>query len=132
MSGPVASLRIVNFGNRAGITILFESFIGVTAILTPYLLAALFTLLLALYVLRWRNHDAEVWSAPAAWARWGLYCLVCIGVADVTGALSATFANFIVTPEQWQDPVWWISTLVLLIFIVNVVLSEVHLYFCKI
>lgn len=72
-----------------------------------------------LYIVRWRGHAAAVWSAPAAWARWGLYCIACIGVAHVTGALSATFANPIVTPEQLQDPFWWISTLFLLVFIVG-------------
>ena len=49
--------------------------------------------LLCLYLARYRDHDSEVWSAPAAWLRAGIYFCFCLLVATATGALPATLAG---------------------------------------
>ena len=82
------------------------------------LLAALLMVLLFLYLRFWRGHAAALWSAPAAWCRAGIYCCCCLLFAGASGALQATLASPVVYPGQWQDPVWWLSTLALLIFII--------------
>lgn len=70
-----------------------------------------------MYVQRWRHHDARHWSAPAAWCRAAIYCCACLWFAHVSGALQATINSTLATQQQLADPVWWLSTIGLLVFI---------------
>lgn len=83
-----------------------------------YMLFGVSLLMVALYVTRWRNHDAGIWSAPGAWSRWAIYCCACIWFAYFSGALAATLSSPLVSQGQLQDPWWLLSTLVLFAFIV--------------
>jgi len=83
-----------------------------------WLFIAFMTGFAILYVVRYRGHDANVWSGPAAWNRAVIYFLFCLIVASLTGALQATFNSPLVYPGQMQDPWWWLSTSVVLIFII--------------
>ncbi len=74
--------------------------------------------LLWLYATRYREHSPDVWSAPAAWSRACIYFCFCLLVADLSGALQATIDSPLVHAGQLQDPLWWLSTLVVLIFII--------------
>ena len=73
--------------------------------------------LLALYLLRYRNHDPAHWSPPAAWLRAGIYFCFCILVAMFTGAWEATLASPLVYPGQLEDPRWLFSTAAVVVFI---------------
>jgi hypothetical protein len=84
--------------------------------LLSLLLAAMAGLLL-LYILRYRNHSPQVWSAPAAWLRAAIYFCFCLLVASVTGTLDALLNSPFVYPGQWQNPVWWLSTVAVTGFI---------------
>lgn len=79
---------------------------------------AVMVVLLCLYLLRYRRHSPDEWSAPAAWLRAGIYFCFCLLVAEASGALSATLASPLVYPGQLQDPWWWLTTAVVLIFII--------------
>ena len=74
--------------------------------------------LLWIYVTRYRQHALDVWSAPAAWLRAGIYFCFCLLVANASGALQATLSSPVIHPGQSADPWWWISTLVVLLFII--------------
>ena len=82
------------------------------------LLLAAMAVLLCPYLLRYRAHPAQEWSAPAAWLRAGLYFCFCLLVASVTGALEVTLASPLVYPGQTSDPWWLLATAVVLVFIV--------------
>lgn len=83
-----------------------------------YILLAVTVVLLALYLVLWRRHPDDVWSAPAAWCRAGIYCCACVLFAQATGALEATLASPLVHPGQLSNGVWLLSSLALLIFII--------------
>jgi hypothetical protein len=84
--------------------------------LLSLLLAAMAGLLL-LYILGYRNHSPQVWSAPAAWLRAAIYFCFCLIVASITGTLDALLNSPFVYPGQWQNPVWWLSTVAVTGFI---------------
>ncbi|MEH6568264.1 MAG: hypothetical protein V7709_04255 [Halioglobus sp.] len=84
--------------------------------LASWLLVAI-TGLLLLYRLRYRDHSVRVWSAPAAWLRAGIYFLFCFLVAVASGALDAALASPLIYPGQWNDPLWWMATVVVTLFI---------------
>jgi hypothetical protein len=73
---------------------------------------------LLLYVGRYRKQDEQVWSAPAAWLRAGMYFCSCLLVAELTGAVDTIIESPLVWQGQLQDPWWWLSTVVVLIFII--------------
>jgi hypothetical protein len=79
---------------------------------------SLMAVLVLLYVLRYRNHRPDVFSAPAAWLRAGIYFCFCLLVGVCSGALEATLASPVVYPGQWQNPWWLVSTAALVVFIV--------------
>ena len=81
------------------------------------LLLATMAGLLVLYRLRYRDHAAQIWSAPAAWLRAFIYFVFCLLVAQVSGALEATLASPAIYPGQWNDPLWWGSTVLVTLFI---------------
>jgi hypothetical protein len=74
--------------------------------------------LLWVYIARYRQHPVEIWSAPAAWLRAGIYFCFCLLVAHTSGALQAALSSPFIYPGQLDDPWWWISTLVVLSFII--------------
>jgi hypothetical protein len=82
------------------------------------LVALLMLGLLCLYIARYRKHAPDTWSAPAAWSRAGIYFCFCLLAAAASGALEATLNTPLVWPGQTADLLWWISTLVVLIFII--------------
>jgi hypothetical protein len=75
-------------------------------------------ILLGLYLARFRGHPPDLWSAPAAWSRAGIYFCFCLLAAQASGALQATLDSPLVYPGQAADPWWWLSTAVVLIFII--------------
>lgn len=81
-------------------------------------LLAVLVPIVVLYVLRWRGHDPAVWSPPAAWSRWAIYCCLCLIFADVSGAMETTLSSPLVYPGQLQDPWWLITTSALFLFII--------------
>ena len=81
------------------------------------LLLAVIVGLLILYCMRYRGHSSLVWSPPAAWLRAAIYFLYCLLVAHLTGALEASLASTFITSQQWGDPLWWLSTLAVSLFI---------------
>lgn len=83
-----------------------------------WLIAGVMVALLLLYLARYRGHDKTVWSAPAAWSRAAIYFCFCLLAASISGALTATLESPLIYPGQAQDPLWWISTLGVLIFII--------------
>lgn len=70
----------------------------------------LWLILLVVYLLFYRAHPAEVYSAPAAWLRAGMYWCFCLLVGSLSGALDATLASPLVYPQQLDDSLWWLST----------------------
>jgi hypothetical protein len=82
------------------------------------IVSGVMAVLLCLYIARYRKHSPDVWSAPAAWSRAGMYFCFCLLVASASGALHATLASPLVYPGQLRDPWWWLSTTVVLIFII--------------
>jgi hypothetical protein len=54
---------------------------------TSLIILASMLVLTVLYVVRYRNHDEAIWSAPAAWSRAAIYFCFCLLVADLSGAL---------------------------------------------
>ena len=83
-----------------------------------WMIFALMVGLLGLYVARYRGHANDVWSAPAAWSRAGIYFCFCLLVASVTGALQATLNSPLIYAGQLQDPWWILSTVVVVVFII--------------
>lgn len=79
---------------------------------------AVMAALLGLYLLRYRAHPPQLWSAPAAWLRAAIYFCFCLLVASASGALQATLNSPLVYPGQSADPLWWLATALVLVFII--------------
>ncbi len=73
--------------------------------------------LIPIHRLIFANHAADVYSPSAAWMRASIYFVYCILIAEWSGALEAAFASPIVTSDQLNNPVWWVSTIVVFAFI---------------
>ncbi len=71
----------------------------------------------SLYLLRFRRHAADIWSAPAAWLRAAMYFNWCLLAAHLSGALDAALSTPLVTDLQLRSPLWWLSTLAVTVFI---------------
>ena len=71
-----------------------------------------------LYVVRYRHHEASVWSAQAAWCRAVMYFGACLLFAQFTGALQATLNSPVASAAQLASWAWWLSTLAVTAFIV--------------
>ena len=79
---------------------------------------AFITLVLLIIYLRKHRHQEEgVYSATAAWLRGFIYFGFCIIVSWHSGALEATLTSICVTQEQLSDPVWWLATAGVYLFI---------------
>ena len=74
-------------------------------------------LMLAVYMIRYRAHSADVFSAPAAWLRAGMYWCFCLLAGELTGALDATLASPLIYAGQLDDLLWILSTGAVIIFI---------------
>ncbi len=79
---------------------------------------AMFCSLLVVYLLRYRRHDPDRYSPPAAWLRAGMYFCFCLFMGAVSGALEALLASPVIYPGQVEDPWWWLATGVTTTFIV--------------
>ena len=69
-------------------------------------------------LLRSDRGPAGQWSAPLAWCRALGYFCACLLAGHYSGALAALLADPVVDPEQLSDPLWWLSSIALLIFII--------------
>jgi len=75
-------------------------------------------LLLILYFWCFRIRDPRIWSAPASWLRAGIYFCFCLLLANLAGAVDRVMHSPLVWPGQLQDPLWWLATGAVLIFII--------------
>lgn len=64
------------------------------------------TLLLFVYLLKYRHHAADKYVPMASWLRAGMYFCFCYLVAWYSGALPAALSQPVATAEQLADPVW--------------------------
>jgi hypothetical protein len=76
------------------------------------------TVLAVIYLVRYRSHSADIYCAPAAWLRAGIYFCFCLLLAIHSGALEATLTSPVIWPGQLQDVWWWLGTAVVTVFIV--------------
>ncbi len=92
-----------------------EGRLAALAVVTGLVLAAL----ALVYRLRVRRHARYEYSAPAAWARAGIYWCFCLLVAIASGALPAVLDSPVMAPSQLSDPLWWIATVLVTVFILG-------------
>ena len=74
--------------------------------------------LIIVYLLRFRHHDKNTYSPPAAWLRAAIYWCFCLLVAYCSGALEAALTKPLVTQEQLKSISWHVWTDGLFIFII--------------
>lgn len=82
-----------------------------------YGVAVLALVLLGLYVTRYRNHPADVFSPMAAWLRAYLYFACCLLFAWLTGATEALLNSSLLGRGSFNSLWWWVTTLGLLLFV---------------